>query len=42
MQLNTAVGTQTVTQYMCGCRGSIYFVNVPNWRPPLELRKVRR
>jgi hypothetical protein len=42
MQLNAAASTATVTQYMCACRGAIYFVNAPNWKPPLELRKPRR
>jgi hypothetical protein len=42
MQLNTAMGTPTVQQYLCGCQGFIYHVNVPNWKPPLELRPPRR
>jgi hypothetical protein len=44
MQLNTAATTagDTVKQYTCGCQGFIYFVNVPAWKPPLELRSRRR
>ena len=42
MQLNTAVSTPTVEQYICGCSGFVYFVNIPNWKPPLELRTRRR
>lgn len=41
MQLNTAVGTETQKQYICGCRGYVCHVNMPNWKPPLELRRRR-
>ncbi len=42
MQLNTATSTPTVQQYICGCQGFLYHVNVPNWKPSLELRSRRR
>lgn len=42
MSINTAVSTPTFTQYVCACQGFIYFVNVPMWKPPLELRKAHR
>ena len=28
MQLNTAVGTVTLKQYLCGCRGVVFHKNV--------------
>lgn len=40
MQLNTAMSTPTVQQYICGCQGFIYYVNTTTaWKPPLELRR---
>lgn len=42
MQLNTAMSTETQKQYMCGCRGFIYYTNVPNWKSPLELRRKNK
>jgi len=41
MQLNTAMSTETQKQYVCGCRGYVYYHNVPNWKPPLELKGKR-
>jgi hypothetical protein len=42
MKLNPAMSTRTVQQYLCACQGFIYHVNVPNWKPPLELHKPRK
>lgn len=38
MQLNTAVSTEVMAQFMCGCNGQIKFKNEHRWISPLELK----
>ena len=38
MQLNSAVSTEVMAQYMCGCNGQIKFKNEHRWISPLELK----
>jgi hypothetical protein len=38
MQLNPAMSTENIQQYVCACQGYIYHVNVAPWKSPLELR----
>jgi hypothetical protein len=39
MQFNKVASTDTLRQYLCGCRGIIFHKNVPKWIAPVELQK---
>jgi hypothetical protein len=42
MQLNTAVSTEGMKQYICGCGGFITYHNEHKFAPPLELKSGKK